>query len=759
MVNLLGLVAVIGLLVLVAEIRGRRQGQGQYSWVYVLFFFSGFPALIYQIVWQRSLFEIYGVNIESVTIVVTAFMLGLGLGSLFGGRLSKSPRAPLLMIFGFVELGIAAYGLISLKVFHSVAVFTAGHSVLTTGAVSFLLVLLPTILMGATLPLLVEHLVRISNNVGHSVGLLYFVNTLGSAAACFVAAFFMMRELGQAGSVRVAAIINIIIGCFILLMHFRTRTREVAARVSVEEPAAIRNVSSVRFPFSLALAIACLAGFIALGYEILWYRLFSFATGGLAKSFPLLLGSYLGGIAVGSLFIGWFCRSRSADDKQQIGVVGVLVVFANVIAFLVAPFLANTVVWLGLVGGLVIVFIAAALLGATFPLVAHISIPPNDRTGARLSYLYVSNIIGSASGSFLVGFILMDFLSMQQLSEMLTLLGIAMGLSLLVAATRSESRRLISASALCVLMVAVVVFASPSLYRQLYEKLLYKQGWKGQTFRDTVETRSGVINVTADDVVYGGGMYDGHFNTDLVHDSNLIIRAYALSAMHAAPKEVLMIGLSSGSWAQVIAHNPEVQRLTIVEINPGYLRLIARHPEVASLLTNPKVTIVIDDGRRWLVAHPDRKFDAVVMNTTWNFRAHITALLSEEFLQLIRAHLNPAGIHYFNTTSSAEVMRTGATVYPYSMRFVNFLALSDSPIVLDKDRWRRVLTDYSIDQKPVYHLDRPEELANLTGVTNLADHVEPTQKFVAFELATRYPKLLADRPLVTDDNMGTEWHY
>src|SRR5437868_8144302 len=97
--------------------------QMRVRWLYLMFFLSGFPALIYQIVWQRTLFAIYGVNIESVTVVVSAFMLGLGLGSLAGGRISRSPTAPLLLLFGGIELGIAAYGVASLPVFHAVAQF------------------------------------------------------------------------------------------------------------------------------------------------------------------------------------------------------------------------------------------------------------------------------------------------------------------------------------------------------------------------------------------------------------------------------------------------------------------------------------------------------------------------------------------------------------------------------------------------------------------------------------------------------------
>src|SRR6185437_7908433 len=143
------------------------------------------------------------------------------------------------------------------------------------------------------------------------------------------------------------------------------------------------------------------------------------------------------------------------------------------------------------------------------------------------------------------------------------------------------------------------------------EALQFKS-WTTHAFARVVENRSGTITVDQDGTVFGSGMYDGRFNTDLTHDTNGVIRPYALSLFHPAPRQVLMIGLSSGSWAQIIASNPAVEALTIVEINPGYLELIAGEPEVASLLHNPKVTIVIDDGRRWLQQHPDPHFDAIV---------------------------------------------------------------------------------------------------------------------------------------------------
>lgn len=190
--------------------------------LYTVFFLSGFAALVYQVVWQRSLFSIYGVNIESVTIVVSAFMLGLGLGSFAGGKLSARPGVPLLRWFGGIELCIGLLGIISLAVFRGVGEWTAGVSGPAVFALTFALLVLPTSLMGSTLPLLVAHSVKVSGNVGKSVGALYFVNTLGSAVASFATAVWLLGQLGQQRTVWLAAAVNIGIGALILVRSMTT---------------------------------------------------------------------------------------------------------------------------------------------------------------------------------------------------------------------------------------------------------------------------------------------------------------------------------------------------------------------------------------------------------------------------------------------------------------------------------------------------------------------------------------------------------
>ncbi len=190
-----------------------------------VFWLSGFAALLYQMVWQRALFTLYGTNIEAITVVVTAFMMGLGVGSLAGGAWSTKEGRPLLLVFAAIEAGVGLYGLISLRLFAAVGSLTLGASALQAFALSFALVLLPTLGMGATLPLLVAHWVGRVRSVGRAVSLLYFVNTLGAACGAIAAVLAVLGPLGLRDAVRLAAGLNLVVAATMLVAWATQRRR------------------------------------------------------------------------------------------------------------------------------------------------------------------------------------------------------------------------------------------------------------------------------------------------------------------------------------------------------------------------------------------------------------------------------------------------------------------------------------------------------------------------------------------------------
>jgi len=731
---------------------GRTKGnRAQSALIAALFFCSGFPALIYQIVWQRALFAIYGVNVQSVAVVVSAFMLGLGIGSLLGGRLSEKFPDRGILIFGICELAVAGFGLISLRLFHWAAGFTAGSGLGLTILFSFLLLIVPTMLMGATLPLLVEQLVRSSRNVGYSVATLYFVNTLGSAVACYVCAQILLRNFGQSGSVTLAACLNTAVGATAFL-YGRSQTGKTEAGSAI--PPASSGPDSV-LSLRTAAVIAGVAGFLALGFEIAWFRIFALATFDRAPAFALLLSTYLAGIAAGSFL------SETLSQKKQLNpltIAGVAMLVAGAISVYLPPLMAN-LSWrnIPVLMSAPAFFITAGLLGSVLPLLCQASVVAGDSAGRSVSVIYVSNIMGSTLGSLVIGFILMDHFGTQAISIQLAAATVFTGLIVILFRGGRLQALPRPVWGLAILAVVAIALASPT-YRNLYGKMIFgpKAAEVGY-MKHIVENRNGIIAVTDDDAVFGGGVYDGHFNIDPNNDKNFVIRAYVLGLFHPHPRRAFMLGLASGSWAQIIANHPEVESLEIVEINPGYFRLIEQYPEVQSLLHNPKVHIYVDDARRWLVAHPDEKYDLIVANTSYHWRDHSSQVLSSEFLQIVKQHLLPGGIYYYNSTESPDVMVTGLHEYTYGLRVINFLLVSDSPLVVDKAHWFSILNRYQIDGKKIFDDASPHGRLVLAAYDAFADTFKQPPRMLGMESGDVLAKRLGARHLITDDNMGAEW--
>lgn len=699
-----------------------------------VFILSGISALIYQLVWQRALLTIYGSNVESVAMVVAAFLAGLGIGSIAGGWISKSARAPLVLLFGLAELGVGAYGLISLKLFDAVGAMTSvqAHG-LTTGALVFLLVFLPTLLMGATLPMLVAHQVRDTAHVGQSVSRLYFVNTLGAALGAFIAAHWLLGSFGMSGTTRIAACLNAAAALIVLLTLRKPSVDSTdAAATPIANP-------PCEIPFRTALWWSALSGFLALSWEIIWSRVFNFASASKAPVFGYMLGSYLLGLALGSLFSPYLL-AQAGDLRSKLARWMTLSTAASI---LVAPLTGEAAIYLSWELGYLFVIVAGALIGLTFPLLCHVAIPPGQDTGSQLSRLYLANIIGSGAGSLLTGFLFLEWMSLHVVS------GLLFVASLLWIRNIAPASVFRSWSSKAWLLLA---FGAGSFW-WLYEHLQYKHEFKpGMRFAKIIESRHGVITVDTSNAVYGNGAYDGMIGTKL-EPKSWLVRPYFLSAVRDRIENVLVIGVASGSWTQILVNHPQVKKVTAIELSHGYLDLIRARPEVASLLTNPKLELVIDDGRRWLRQHPGARFDAIVMNTTHHWREFASALLSCEFLTEVKAHLTPEGIAFWNCTESPRAARTGMAVFPHTLMVMNHCLASNAPLEPNRESWKKNLAAYRIDGQPVI----------------APDQIEPVLDFLNGEALPvpgnmshwcRRPAMQSawgDAKIITDDNLGHEY--
>jgi spermidine synthase len=714
-----------------------------------LFFISGFAALIYQIVWQRVLFAAFGVNIESVTVTVSIFMFGLGVGSLLGGQLSRHFAQHLPSLFLVCELGIGLFGLVSIPLIKTVGEAALHGSLLTISLATYALLSLPTIFMGATLPILVDYLHQYYRNIGKSVSLLYFINTLGSAIACFITVDILFAFFGQQTAVITAAMCNVTVA----LLVFRYTQRVARAGDALQgmkdainqcEISSSNRGNPMRFFFMMLLSGA--TGFVSLSQEILWFRVISFSTGGKPDVFGYLLGFILLGIACGALVAKRVCEMR---EDSALPFIASLLIVSSLLYSLSIPMIAWVMTlspYLGLIVSYLSATIIALLIGSIFPIVSHHAIHTNSKAGSLLSMVYFANILGAAIGPMLTGFILLDLYSLEHNVLILSTITLSLGGIVGLACHSKVSWKLGVGAGLAIMMVALVSVHT-GFYVHIFEKLLYKTRFN-EPFKYVIQNRSGVVAVSSPepDIVFGGGVYDGRFNIDPINNANGIRRAYIIAALHPKPSNVLEIGLSTGSWARVVADHELVSKLTSIEINPGYIELIQKYPVVSSLLRDPKVNIFLDDGRRWLNRHPNEKFDFILMNASFHWRDHSTNLLSADFLRICQSHLNRGGVMYFNATDSEDALFTAAAVFKHVTRYVNFVAASDSPFNMTREQKRENLLRFCRSGRPVFDPQVPELHTVLEELVNAE----------IGDFAPAYRER-TDLYCISDDNMATEY--
>ena len=593
------------------------------------------------------------------------------------------------------------------------------------------------------------------------MGSLYRANALGAVAGCAVSALILFPFLGLHVSLLVAAGLNVFVAVIAVAANYLERDDTVAdASWTSSQPS---EVSTAPISFSGGLALVFLSGFVSLSFEIFLLHLASFASGTKSIVFSLTLGTFLLGIASGAQSAGEWCKNNSPRVPLSNGMTGLLLLHGIVGLALLPVIVLSAPLGTALFAVIALAsFLIARSLAGTFSLVAHRLIPPDHDAGWQAGLLYLANILGSAAGCLITGFILCDLLGTRPLAVLLSGLGLVITSWFVWRWSNHTQRRFVTIFGILSAALVLAIFQKP-LSAHFIESMLFK----GKAARlpplvRVIENRTGIIPVDREGKVYGGGAYEGRFNVDLVHDTNGIIRAYGLSLYHPKPNDVFMIGLASGSWAQVVANNSDVKHLTIVEINPGYIQLVRERPEVRSLLGNPKVEIVVDDANRWLKRHPGRKFDAIIANATYHYRSNASNLLSVEFDRLIASHLNPHGIYFYNTTFSRRVQKTGCQAFAYGYRILNNLLVSNQPIVLDGERWKKIWCPIVSTDAPcsISHGRRMQMLSPMiSGCPPPSGDLFPDPVSAPLETCSSVLKRTSDANVVTDDNMGTEWRY
>ena len=497
----------------------------------------------------------------------------------------------------------------------------------------------------------------------------------------------------------------------------------------------------MRFPARL---VSFAVGFLSLASETLFVRAFTFANQSTPKSFSLVLATYLCGIAIGARIGARMCARSS-----QLVETAALAVLAGSALILAGPFLI-TLATMTEPRPLMIVLMlmVAAIFSILFPICHHLG-TSLDKTnvGRSLSRVYASNIAGSVLGPLVVNFLVLQWTTTQVAFTIIGLAGvlIAGGLVLACAPAPMLKRGALACSSLGALAILGAAAGDNWLIKGLST---YKE-----EARHVIETRQGIIAAFKDDkagdLIFGGNVYDGRTNTDPRINSNGINRILVLSALHKKPKRVLVLGLSVGTWSYLLTGFEGVEEIDLIEIDPGYLKLIDQYPKQASAMKDPRMKLYVGDGRKILRHMPEGRYDLVVMNTTWHWRAYVSLLLSKEFLTLMRSRMAPDGMITFNTTGSPDALKTAMAVFPHAH-------LYDSFVIGGFADWRE-------------EMKRPAAVERMLAVAPMGKRLfadsdlDVVRDFLSLkrvhDLAEVEAKVGRKAEVITDRNLITEYRY
>ncbi|GIW08329.1 MAG: hypothetical protein KatS3mg060_3134 [Dehalococcoidia bacterium] len=672
---------------------------------------TGASGLIYQVIWFRILGLTFGVTVQATSAVLAAFMTGLAFGSLlmarYGGRVANPLR-----VYALAEIVIGLAGFASLWAFDALQPLyrwfamnvTESLPVLTTArfALAFLIMLIPTTLMGATLPLVVKATSQRGGFAANHVGLLYAGNTFGAIAGAFLAGFYFIGLYGLTVSTAIAAGFNLLAGVGWLAISVLSAGASDAGPLA-RAPAALDSPFPSRLGTTVVVVYG-LSGFIALAYEVVWVRVLAGIFPGNVYAFTLMLCAILFGIAAGSWLISPLMNRRWNWPLVFAGLEGLLGLFAIAsIAALANAYTIERAVRTGLgqrdllLGepwfmagfGLLALGPAALVMGALFPVAAKIAATGHPDAGRRVGLVYGANVLGAIAGSLAAGLILIPLLGAQRTLWLLAAGNLAAGVVVLTVAPARAARKAVLGGTAAVLALGAVV-VTPDLYATLFatipwnERTLWYHEGQDATVRVAAYQTDGArvlyINSEHQGTDRGSGL---HFHYRLGHLGSLL---------HPNPQDVLVIGMGVGATPGAAALHPG-SRVKVVELYPGVVeaaRLFA-HANY-NVHDRPNVEIEVNDGRNFLLLSR-RKFDVIQADPILPTNAGAANLYSADYYKLARSMLKDDGlmVQWLTNTLPGSayrmMLRSFLDAFPYATLWQNgaILVGSPQPIAIDPE--------------------------------------------------------------------------
>ncbi len=766
----------------------------------ILFLLSGLISLVFQVGWLKMLLPVFGNTVWAVSTLLTAFMAGLALGSWLFGRIADRCGSP-LRLYGILEGFIGGYALLTLLIFGKLHLVylplysLCGGDNLAMGIMkfflAFLILLPPTVCMGATLPLLARRFTSDVEASSSSIGFLYTVNTLGAVLGTFAAGFLMIPRFGLGKTVTAAAVVNFIILAVSFLLTGKERLGFPWKGLWQRQG----KTPGKRW----VLGVYFICGLTALAYEVTWNRILTLHLGSSVYAYSIMLAVYLLGITLGAAIMSTFIK-RIKNPVRVFALVQSVLAFDLILLInqlgLFSDLLGNVGEvmpgqgYISLVLTLIfstfqLLILPTLLMGASFPLAVRLYVKNQTGLGTDTGRLYASNTLGTILGSFGAGFLLLPLLGAQ-----LGLLVIA-SLNLCIAGflffkdhrytplavghdsapspednggTVSGRRRLIKALILAVM--AVLFFGGYHLFTYKNQVLL-----TAGVFRDmsdekvkilafeediyatvTVEERSGVRGNWRQ--LSMNGVNVAGTSSELFSIQKL--QGHLPLLLHKNPRSVLHIGFGSGGTAWAVSRYP-VEKITIAEISRSVIKKASSYFSSVNhgVLEDPRVEVVFTDGRNKVLA--DRQtYDVILSDSIHPRFSGNGSLYTYDYYRLLKNRLNPGGLvsqwlpFYSITPENFKmIVKSFYRVFPYTSVWFCNNTINAYVIVIGK------LDDGMIDYA---EMKRKLEIPGVAADLKEIDCVSPFKILDFFLFANqKVGEFVGDVPLHTDDNMAVEY--
>ncbi len=733
-----------------------------------VFFLSGASALIYQIIWIRLFGLVFGGTTISMSVVVASFMGGLALGSkvfgMYAERVSNRIR-----LYGFLELALAVLGLAVFYGIHYLSglvyALPVGMSANSASGVfirlvfSFLILMIPTMIMGGTLPILLRGVTAERKDIIRNTGYLYAFNTLGAMSGAFAAGFFLIRYLGVTGSNLTAVIINLVLGSVAVLVSGKFSSTPDSD--SVSDHAAKSSTSSgdrgIRY-----IAALTVTGFVGLALEMVWIRLLLLRLNNTTYVYSIVITIILFGLGLGGLLLPRLVPSRHRNGRTFgliLGVLGIsillgFILYPTTTAYAFRSFsYYNTWIRLSVLTGVLfwlLGFLPVFLMGLSFPIGLGLYAREVRGLSRRVGVIYAFNTLGSLAGSLLSVFVLIPLLGIKG-TLLLCSVAVMIPSAYFLLQGREQSRVTILTAVGVVYTVLFLASASMPIPGIMLSRLLEP----GETITYVKEGASSTVWISEKGSLRRIWIDNLWVSSTSREGTHSLLAHYPL-LFHSAPKNVAGIAFGTGQTFGTCLLYP-IENIDCVEIDPEVITACQGRFDIENynILNNPRSRIIIDDGRFFLGGTKE-KYDIITAEPLQPYTRGTVNLYSYEFYQACKRSLNPGGVvaqwlpvYNSGVKDSWSMIRTFAESFDHVLFFLN----GGDGILLGSDTDIRMNPSVKLSEMALKDLDRIE---NGSTYALAGNYICSREKLL--EVSRGYPIITDDRPTLEFTAPISHWN-